>query len=101
MGERLLAINMFAGAHRGDRRNRMRMIRRADRDGVERFLLLEHLPKIFVTFGVRIRSVSVRGAIVIYGAQRDTIVGLRAVEIVPTASAGADDADIEFVVSRY
>ena len=48
VGERLLAVDVLAGLHRGDRDERVQVIGRGDQDGVDRLLLLEHDPEVLV-----------------------------------------------------
>src|SRR5687767_13458998 len=51
-GEWLLAIDIFAGAHRGERNERMPVINRPANDNVN-IVALHHLSEIFVDLGVR------------------------------------------------
>jgi hypothetical protein len=46
--ERLLAIDVFSGAHRDNRDISVQMVRRRAENGVDRFLLFQHHAEVFV-----------------------------------------------------
>ena len=66
LGERFLAINVFAHPHGHDAGEAMAVVGRRNRDGVNGLVhLLEHLPKVPVEFGLReILGLAVQGALV-------------------------------------
>src|SRR5207247_6225992 len=57
MGQRLLAIDMFACAQRQDRDIRVEMVRRSAQDCINSLLLLQHDPKILILRAMEVRRV--------------------------------------------
>ena len=79
--------------HRRDRRHRVRVIRRAHDHRVERLFLVEHLAEIAIVRRLRIRLERLARPLIIHVGDRHDPLRLHALQIVPAAPSGADDAN--------
>ena len=97
VGERFLAINMFAGLHGGHGNHRMRMIRRCDNDRVDVFLFVQHLAVIRPDPGVGIFLERVGGIIMVHIAQCDDVLRPQVFQVAAPHAAHADARNVQLL----
>ncbi len=101
MGQRLLAIDMFAQLHGHDAGRRVVMIGRGDDDGIDLLYLFEHLAVIAIKTGARIFLAALAQPGVIHIAKRHDVFAGAGVGVAGAFAVGADDGDVEFFARRF
>ena len=101
--ERLLAVDVLAGADGRHRRDGVNVVGRADRDGVDVFgFLVDHLAEIFVAPRLGKCAERPGGALVVDVAQGDDVGSEpgHGGDVASAHAAGADSADIDSLARR-
>ena len=100
VGQRLLAVDVFAEPQRRHRRQGMRVLRRADNDRVEQFRVVVELAEIHVLFGPPISLRRLVQALLIHIDERHDVLAGHAGGVAGAAPAGADDGHVQLLVWR-
>src|SRR5262249_49909519 len=102
VGQRLLAVDVLAEAHRHDAGRGVRMVRRADGDGVELLgHLVEHLAVVEVPFRVfEPRGLFVEGVLVDVADGDDLAQTAGVVDVAVALATDADPGEAEFLARR-
>lgn len=100
MGERFLAINVFAELDGGHGNERMEMIGRGDHYGVDVLLFLEHFAKVGEDFCFWIFFEDASGVVGVDVADGNDVFAAELFEIDSALAANADAGNVEFFAGR-
>ena len=98
--ERLLAIDMAARTQRGGGDDRMRVVRRGDRHGVNA-LEVQHAPVVEELLRARVGLAGLVQEDLVHVAERDDVFMGDVVEVVAGLVGGADGGDVQLLIGRH
>ena len=101
VGERFLAVDMFAKFHRSDADDRVVVIGSGNHDGIDVLLLFEHFTVIGVEFGVREGLCVAIESGAINVAESDDVFTSNGTNIAGTHSSSTYQSDVEFFAGRF
>ncbi|MCX6894378.1 MAG: hypothetical protein NTZ16_02485 [Verrucomicrobia bacterium] len=101
MAERLLAIDVFAGADCRHGNHRVRVVRRGDHHGVNVLLLLQHLAVVGVKLRLGITRDDRRGVGGVNVAQGHDVFTFEIAQVVFAHPADADAGDVQLLARRF
>ena len=100
VGERLFAVNVLARPKRRHGRESVRVLCRADHDGVEALVIVVKLAEVDVFLGSAMFLRRLAKALLVDVAQSDNVFAGHVRGVAGPAAAGADDSDVELLVRR-
>src|SRR5207249_486277 len=97
VGQWLFEVDVLARLEGPQGREGVHVVRRADDDGLDVFLV-EEAAKVLVEAGPRVGLPGRAGAVDVHVAQGDDVLAADAGQVLGAAAGGADDAEVEAVV---